>query len=343
MMIATFAAEASLAVMAMATSGVVPAVSTLLACLSGALALPMLLEAYESLTRRALRKQRTMDMDAKGSLGHDVARNGLPLLRRPAGRLMRLAAWRSVSLRAWQLLESLDYLSTPDAVSELMLAACLAAALAVAVLTGQPMVGLAATAGVPIAVKGYADGKLEKRDTLMREQLPDALQCLGFCFLAGCSLQQAIEQTALETQEPLRRELMRASDDLQSGIGIKDALAALEARNKLPEMSFMAVALEIQHQTGGSLKDLLEAAAESVRTTVALKRQLQVQTAQARLSFKVVACMPLILVAVLSLFMEGYLDTFFSSTEGMMILVTAVAMEALGIVMIRRILGVDLG
>jgi Flp pilus assembly protein TadB len=41
--------------------------------------------------------------------------------------------------------------------------------------------------------------------------------------------------------------------------------------------------------------------------------------------------------------MEGYLQTFFSSPEGLAILLVALGMEAIGVIIIRRILGVDLG
>jgi len=67
-----------------------------------------------------------------------------------------------------------------------------------------------------------------------------------------------------------------------------------------------------------------------------------VQTAQARLSAKVVSLLPLFLVAAMSLTMDGYLATFFSSAGGLMLLAAAVGMEAAGIVLIRRILRIDL-
>ena len=40
--------------------------------------------------------------------------------------------------------------------------------------------------------------------------------------------------------------------------------------------------------------------------------------------------------------MPGYLSMFFSSTEGLSILLLALGMEAVGILMIRKILGIDL-
>ena len=314
--------------------------------LAVALAIPLLMDAISSLRRRFMRKQRTMDgltEPITTALWLDLIRNGFPLFRAPASWLLRLLPWQSSCRLISQNLDNKAYPNGTQQISELLLAGCLTASLAVWLISGEWLIGSLLGLLLPYYFYSVEKSRLQKRNQRMREQLPDALQCLGFCFLAGCTLQQAIQQTAQETSEPLRRELIRTSDDLQSGLPVKEALAALEYRNQLVELSFLAVALEIQHQTGGSLKDLLESAAESVRTAVALKRQLQVQTAQARLSFKVVALMPLILVLVLSLTMDGYLATFYSSLEGFLILILAIGMELSGILMIRRILGVDLG
>jgi tight adherence protein B len=240
-------------------------------------------------------------------------------------------------------LESRELESKTQQVSELLFAACLLTFFVVWLLAQQLVLAAISPFLVLLFLSSQVQKQMEKRERTLREQLPDALICLGFCFQAGCSLQQALEQTANETAMPLRRELALTSDDLTSGLAVREALAALGARNTVAEINLLVVALEIQHQTGGSLKDLLESAAESVRTAINLKQQLQIQTAQARLSYKIVAMMPLALMAVLSLTMEGYLSTFFSSLAGLMILLVAGAMELTGIVLIKRILGVDIG
>jgi tight adherence protein B len=322
-------------------------IALLLAAVSAAVALPAVIDLAKTMIRRSQHKQL-----AQGSLAdknqyqlviRKLAHDGVPTLSLPSRLLLKLTPWQVAINQLALYLQSQAYVTDIDKLSELMLAVCLSVALGVTILTHDPLVSLISVALVPIIGTSQAKTRLARRTQKMREQLPDALQCLGFCFMAGCSLVQAIEQTADESPEPLKTELAQVSDDIHSGLAIGDALAALEQRNSLPEISFISVALEIQHQTGGSLKDLLESAASSVRTAVTLKRQLQAQTAQARLSFKVVALMPLFLVMVLSLTVDGYINTFVSSAEGLTILVVALTMELAGILLVRKILGVDLG
>lgn len=91
------------------------------------------------------------------------------------------------------------------------------------------------------------------------------------------------------------------------------------------------------------MREVLDATADSMRASFDLARSLEVQTAQARMSARIVSILPLALVLLLSLTMEGYLASFFSSPEGFALLVCAVLMEVAGIMLIKRILGVDLG
>jgi tight adherence protein B len=91
------------------------------------------------------------------------------------------------------------------------------------------------------------------------------------------------------------------------------------------------------------MREVLDAAADSMLASFDLSRSLEVQTAQARMSARVVSILPIALVLVLSVAMEGYLATFFSSPAGFMLLLCAVGMQVAGIAIIRRILGIDLG
>ena len=73
-----------------------------------------------------------------------------------------------------------------------------------------------------------------------------------------------------------------------------------------------------------------------------LLRSLKVQTAQAKLSARVVTVMPFILVGLFSLMSPGFLSPFFESLPGMVMLAVALLMEAAGVLVVRRMLKVDL-
>jgi tight adherence protein B len=272
-----------------------------------------------------------------------LRRRGVLPLRPLAAQLLRIPWFRAKCECCAKTLGIKGQAVEPAIVCELLLLASCLIAVLVFVLTGMLVTALCAAALAVGLAFGKAQKTLEGWEGRLVEQIPDALHSLGICFGAGYSLQQAFEQTALDTPDPLGGELKQASFDVRAGRSIEEALSALERRTKATDLRFAVIALEIQHRTGGSLQELLENAADAVIASIDLRRQLTVQTAQARLSARVVTLLPLVLVAVLSLAMEGYLQSFFSSAAGLSILCVALGMEAIGVLLIRRILGVNLG
>jgi tight adherence protein B len=272
----------------------------------------------------------------------DILRNGVAPLRHPGRLLLEQPRLHAVftDITIWLTLRG--YQTNCPAATQAILAAALVVAGAVLLLSGIWPVALIAAAAIPFVLHSKAGHFLRQRSQALLDQIPDALRSLGICFGAGYSLQQALEQTAVDTSEPLGAELRQAAADVAAGRSLEESLGLLEQRTNLADLRFAIVALEIQHRTGGSMKELLDRTASSVVATADLKRQLSVQTAQARLSARVVSILPLVLVALLSLAMEGYLATFFSSVAGMTVLLVALALEAAGVLIIRRILGIDL-
>ena len=91
------------------------------------------------------------------------------------------------------------------------------------------------------------------------------------------------------------------------------------------------------------MQHVLDTASDSLASELALRRSLKVQTAQARLSSKVVVGVTVGLVAVLALLSDGFLDPFFASSLGMALLAVALLMQIAGIVLVRRMLDIEAG
>jgi tight adherence protein B len=323
--------------------GIVLILAIVAAGVCGALALPVVVAQGLQIVRRSQLQTRVAGVgEGRAAAFEALGRSGIPVLR-PLSRLLLRVGWvRKKCECCVQALGIKGSVVGVEGLCECLLVGLGLVSALIFLLTGM----LVAALVVPVLVAVFAFGKaqklLEKWGERLVEQIPDALRSLGICFNAGYSLQQAFEQTAHDTPAPLGAEMQQASYDVSAGRSIEEALAALEKRTKAADLRFAVIALEIQHRTGGSLQELLESAADAVIASADLRRQLAVQTAQAQLSAKVVTILPLVLVAVLSLAMEGYLQTFFSTPEGFTILLVALGMEAIGVVAIRRILGVGL-
>jgi tight adherence protein B len=201
--------------------------------------------------------------------------------------------------------------------------------------------GLAAACIVFGSVVSFVKSKLEKINTAMREQVPEAIRCIGSCFGSGYSLLQTMNNTAEEVGGNLGKVFSQCAKRLEMGESSKESLSVLADVEKVPELVFVSVALDVQHRCGGSISGILDSARDSVESELELARNLKVQTAQARLSSSIVTWMPFILVAIFSFVSPGFLSPFFESLAGIALLVVALLMQAAGVFSVRHMLKVE--
>ena len=312
------------------------ALAALLAC-GCAVALAILVMNALSSAVRARQLKRTAGTDA---LPAHLARVGVAPLHPLAELLLnepRLSAACSCIAQA----AALSFPAcTPVAVCSIWLASALAL-LAAGFALAAPLAGALASALLLVAVHARCTAVLEDRSERMRQQLPDALRSLSACFHAGFTLQQTFGQMADELDQPLDACFARARDVLRTGGSLDEALQALQHAGGPRELAFVAVALQVQHMAGGSMQHVLDTAGDSLANELAMRQSVRVQTAQARLSSKVVVGVTVGLVAVLAILSKGFLDPFFASPFGAVLLAVAVAMQMAGIVLVRRMLDIE--
>lgn len=315
---------------------VLPLAAGLLAAIGGACVGSAL---HASAWRRDAAARAIMPRTAHALLGR--LSKGIRILRRPACALLGMASVRRIADEAMLLLEEHGIVMTPVPLVSVGLGGALLMGVLAALVSSSPVFGIAVAClalAIPAAlVKRTAD----RQNLEMREKVPDVLRSFATCFRSGLSLMQTLDQASKEMGGRLGQVLRIAGQRLEMGAPPREALSVLQGNPHVPELSFVAVALDVQHQTGGSLAPVLESARESVDSELDLMRSLRVQTAQARLSASIVTLMPFALVALFSLMSPGFLSPFFSSFAGMALLALALAMQVTGVLIVRHMLAVD--
>jgi len=198
------------------------------------------------------------------------------------------------------------------------------------------MLAICSVVGLGVVARHARERELEA----MREAVPEMLHAMSACLHAGYSLLQSFHHLAQEMPNPLGRLFERAESDLATGHTVPEALQRVRHDSSLPELAFVTAALEIQHQTGGSLQKILDSACDSVEGELALRRSLRVQTAQARLSMRLITVMPFVLIGLFSLISPGFLAPFFTSALGLAVFGVAVGMQLAGVLAVRHMLDV---
>lgn len=175
----------------------------------------------------------------------------------------------------------------------------------------------------------------------LRSSLPQAVRLLCISLDSGSSLQKSLEYAAKNSSGAVSKELGRAVYGLQAGRSFDEVMEELRERTGGGEFACLAVAMEIQHRCGGTLSQILESVSQMLQQSSDLEEELVTKTTQAQLSARVVALMPLVVMALLTLVSPGYLGQFFESSLGVLLLVLAVILELVGVVLVKRTLAVD--
>jgi len=199
------------------------------------------------------------------------------------------------------------------------------------------MLGLILGLGVPWGVLVIRQGR---RESAFLAQLPDTLQLLAGGLRAGYSLPQAIDTATRQGEPPMSSELNRAMIESRLGMPIEEALERIGARMSSADFSWVVMAINIQHEVGGNLAELLVTVAETLRERERLRRQVQVLSAEGRLSGIILGALPVVFAAYLLVARPEYLRPM-ATPFGIILSVTAVILLLVGGFWVSRVIKVE--
>jgi tight adherence protein B len=203
--------------------------------------------------------------------------------------------------------------------------------------------GYAALALAALAAAGpvfYIRRRRAKRLQAVEEQLPEALDYLSRAVVAGHSLPMSLELMADEVKPPLSTELRKTVDEYNLGMAMNVALASLIRRVPSVDMQFFVSAIMTQSRTGGTLHEVLEGLAETIRERTTLKGQVRAMTANGRMTAIVLSLMPIFIALVMLYINPQYLGLLVSHPLGKTLIMCAIAGQLLAYFVIRKIVDI---
>jgi tight adherence protein B len=243
--------------------------------------------------------------------------------------------------RPFQALQSLLTRAGVPLLAAECLYVCLGSAIVVgllaAVLALPPLVTLlcmGAGAALPLL---HLRRRARRRVKAFDNQLPDLLITIAASLKAGHSFRQAIQAVVDEGAEPAAGEFRRVLTDARLGRPIDEALGEMGERVGSKNLRFVLTSVSIQRQIGGSLAGLFDMVAETVRQRQQFARKVRGLTAMGRLSAYVLAALPCCVALLITLISPSYMQPLWHTTTGHELVVTALAMLAVGAALLNRI------
>ncbi len=182
--------------------------------------------------------------------------------------------------------------------------------------------------------------KRKKRVRLMVSQLPDVFELMGQALRAGHGLASAIQLISQQMPQPIGGEFARVFHEQNLGITVEDALLNMANRLDQMDIRFFVTAVLIQRQTGGDLAEILDKIGKVIRDRIQLFDVVKALTAEGRLSGWVLLLLPVVCFAAMCYINPVYARELTDTESGRMMLGSAIAMDLMGMAMIKKIVNI---
>jgi tight adherence protein B len=184
----------------------------------------------------------------------------------------------------------------------------------------------------------YLQGKRLKD---FNNQLGDAINLLANGLRSGYSLLQAMDAVSREMSPPMSEEFQRVVREIGLGLSNERAMNNMLRRIPSDDLDLMITAVNVQHEVGGNLAEILETISHTIRERIRIKGEIKVLTAQGMISGYVISFLPVGLGLVLFAMNPNYMGAMFKEPCGWAMIAVGVVMTTIGFIAIRKIVNIE--
>ena len=191
----------------------------------------------------------------------------------------------------------------------------------------------------------YVGFVAKRRIKSFNNQLGDSISMMANSLRSGYSFLQSLELVSREAPQPTATEFRRVVQEVGLGLSTEQALANLLKRVPSDDLDLLITAVNIQMEVGGNLAQILETIGFTIRERVRIKGEIQVLTAQGRISAYVITGLPIVLAVMITLINPEYMAPIFEfgfpPTAWCCLPVAALTMIVIGYFVIMKIVDIE--
>lgn len=181
---------------------------------------------------------------------------------------------------------------------------------------------------------------ISKRTSLFNKQLVDALSIMCNCLRTGFSFQTAIESVAKEMETPISEEFERMLRERKLGLSFEYSFEEMVKRTGNQDLILISNAVLIQKQVGGNLAEILDSISQTIKERIKIANEIKVLTATGRTSGYVIGLLPVAILVLLMIVNPSYIEEFFTTSNGRMLLLLCAILESIGFFIVNKIVTV---
>ena len=200
------------------------------------------------------------------------------------------------------------------------------------------LAGVVTTLALLLLVVLVLAHRKRSRRRQINAQMPNFLGYLVRALTAGNTLEDGIQSAALESVDPIRSVFLSVSRQVRLGASIEDTLGESARIHELKSLHILAMSARVNRRYGGSMRRVIASLVDTIRQQEAAARELKALTGETRFSAYVVAAIPVAISLFFYLQNPEYYAAMLASPGGQVAVMLALALEALGLVIIWRMM-----
>lgn len=247
--------------------------------------------------------------------------------RRPSLRTKLLRAGLGITPRTYYLLSA---------------AAGLVGGLIVLLISASPIVALLGLFACAFGLPRLVLSRLTKRrQAKFLVELANAIDIIVRGIKSGLPLSDCLAMIAAEAPEPVKSEFAELVEQQKVGVPLARAFDRMYERMPLQEVSFFAIVVSIQAQTGGNLAEALGNLSQVLRDRYRLQAKVKAFSAEAKTSAMIIGALPPSVMLLVYLTSPDYMNVMFHEPLGKVLLIASAVWMTIGILVMRKMINFD--
>jgi len=187
----------------------------------------------------------------------------------------------------------------------------------------------------------YLSKRIRARQAKFLTEFANAVDIIVRGIKSGLPLNDCMQVIAAEAPEPVRGEFIDLVEQQKVGVPLQRAFDRMHDRMPLQEVSFFAIVVAIQSQTGGNLAEALGNLSTVLRDRYRLQAKVRAFSAEAKASAMIIGALPPLVMGAAYLTSPDYMSLLWTNDLGMIMLVGCAAWMLIGVLVMRKMINFD--
>lgn len=183
----------------------------------------------------------------------------------------------------------------------------------------------------------YVFIKRKKEEKQIQNDLLKAVSIMNNAFKSGRSIMQAVDIVSTELDGAISNEFKKIYLDLSYGLDLNVVFKRFADRVKNDEIKYMSASLTILNKTGGNIVKVFNSIEKGFFDRQKLKDELDSSLALSNMVYKVLVCLPILMILIIYVLNPTYFNPLFTTIIGRIIIVISIIIYISYIIIVKKI------